>query len=286
MVVGFVCDDGGSKAGGLLPEKPEEGVELAVEGFGVQNAVALAEGFGELAQFVEARRDGHCFGPEVAEVVRQESAAVAVEGVLAEVAAEVGGIGVERGAAGVLDGAELPVKGVDAVGTVAKLAALAVVVACVEGVFDDGGVDDGVERVSVGGSEGVAGEAEEAIARTGGTADGGLADGEREQRAGVGDRRRRAGSSAAVGGELVEISAAERLHGLVLQAGAELLDGGLHGCGPRHIGLASKGFGPEEYAVGGLRVGCAAGIGTAARRGSVDAQDGEVDAGGADEHAR
>jgi len=161
VTVGFAGDEPGGEAGLLLPEVSEEGVELRGEGVGgLEDAVTLAERFGDVDELGEAARDGRGGGAEVAEVAAEEGAAVLVEGVLAEVAGEVGGVGVERGASGVLDGAVAAMELVDAVGAVAEGAAGGVVLAGIKGVVDDGGVDDGAERVAVGVGEGVAGEAE------------------------------------------------------------------------------------------------------------------------------
>ena len=212
MVVGFVGDDGRGEAGGLLPEQAEEGVELAVEALGVEDAVALAERFGDLLQFVQAGRDRDGRGAEVAEIVTDESAAIFVEGVLADVAAKIGGVGVQGGSPGVVDGAVAAVKLVDAVGAAVEGAGGGVILAGVDAFGDDGGVDDRVRRVAVGELEGAAGEAEDAVSGRGGAADGGLADGQGEQGSGGSAGFGSARGSATVGGQLVEVGSAG--HGL------------------------------------------------------------------------
>ena len=205
MAVSFVQNAGRREACGLTPELTEEVVEIGVlGGAGGKDAVALAEGVRGLQERPEGGGDGNGVAAEVAEVEAEKGAAVLVVGVLAEVAGTICVVGVQRGAAGVGEGAEIAVKLVDAVRPGAEAAAWGVVVAGVDRLSHDRGVDDGVERIVLAKGEGAAGDAEDAIAGLGGAADGGLADGKAEEWGLAGADGRGAGGAAAIAGELID----------------------------------------------------------------------------------
>jgi hypothetical protein len=94
---------------------------------------------------------------------------------------------------------------IDTVRAGAKAAAWRIVLTGIEGLVDNGGVDDGIDWVSLTQSKRPAGEAEDAVTRLCGSANGGLADGERKQRALICARRRSAWGAATITGELIDV---------------------------------------------------------------------------------
>ena len=104
MVVRVTLDLGRCVSRGKFAKGAEDGVELAVH-CGViasgEHAMSLAECFGGVAKVWEAVGDGDGSGAEVAEVAAEKNVAVAIVGVAAKVASEMGRVSVEGRAAGV-----------------------------------------------------------------------------------------------------------------------------------------------------------------------------------------
>lgn len=183
---------------------------IKLGGFGIgggEDAVPLAEGVGDLKEAGTARGDGPGLRAEVAEVAREQGAAVGVEGIAAEIAIAVVLVGVKGRVAAVMDLAEVAVELINAVGARAEHGARGVVVASVERAGDDGGIDHGVDRVAVLPGEDVARDPEDAIAGLRGAPDGRLADRKCKERVGVATGRGRAGGTTPVTGELVNVGA-------------------------------------------------------------------------------
>ena len=131
------------------------------------------------------RGDTHGARAEVAELRAEQGACVAVERVPADVARLIHRVVVKTRAPGVRKRSIGAVESINTVGPLLKPAARSVILSRIYSAGNLRGVDNGEQRISLTRGERLAGDAKDAVPRLRRAADGGLADGKRQQRIGA-----------------------------------------------------------------------------------------------------
>ena len=205
MSRGFCQNCSSGEARRQTPQGLKESIQFGYFGLLPRiDSVALPQTIRHLLKRPHRLRDGNCLCAKVTKAAAQERSTVPVVRILSNVAGQVGGVGMQRGASGMEKRAVCAVKPVDAVWTRAKFTARSVVLTRVQSFADKCGVDDRMEWIPFALSEGSTGKAEDTVTWLRRATDGRLTDGERKQRCGAGAWWRRAGCPAAITGEFID----------------------------------------------------------------------------------